>query len=65
MQKPRKPIQMIFLKCMNWNTETCPHRNCVPVRLALLNPSPRVMLSEKTRRQLYDLCRTCERLKLP
>ena len=65
MEKQGKSIHMLFLKCTNWNTDACPHRNSVPVRLALLNPSPRVMLSEKTTRQLYELCRACRKLKLP
>jgi len=59
-----KPIEMIFLKCLRWNTGACPHRNSIPMRLALLNPAPRVMLSEKTNLQLFRICSTCPDKKL-
>ena len=59
-----KPFDMLFLRCTRWNTESCPHRNSIPMRLAMINPAPRVMLSEKTHRQLYRLCLQCPRKKL-
>jgi len=54
---------MIFLKCRRWNTDACPHRNSIPMRLSLLNPAPRIMLSEKTNRQLFRICTTCPNKK--
>ena len=59
MEENAKSVEMIFLKCRNWNTDACPQRSSIPMRLSLLNPAPRVMLSEKTNRQLHYICSNC------
>ena len=59
MEKESRSVEMLFLKCRNWNSDACPHRNSIPMRLSLLNPAPRLMLSEKTNRQLLDICSAC------
>lgn len=64
MEKDTRSIEMIFLKCLNWNTRECPHRDSIPMRLSMLNPAPRVMLSEATNRQLFRICSACPHKKL-
>lgn len=59
-----KSVDMIFLKCRHWNTEACPHRSTIPMRLSLLNPAPRIMLAEKTNRQLFRICSSCPNRKI-
>ena len=65
MENGFQPVEMLFLKCVHLNTDVCPHRSSIPMRLALINPAPRVMLSEKTLHQLYRLCSKCPQRKLP
>ena len=64
MGKKASSVEMIFLKCRHWNTDACPHRNSIPMRLSTLNPAPRVMLSEKTNGQLFRTCSTCPNKKI-
>ncbi len=64
MEKDTRSVEMIFLKCRHWNTDACPHRSSIPMRLSLLNPAPRLMLSEKTNRQLYRICSNCQDKKI-
>ncbi len=63
MEKDSRSVEMIFLKCRHWNTDACPHRSSIPMRLSLLNPAPRVMLSEKTNCQLFRICSACPNKK--
>ena len=55
--------ELLFTRCENWNTSTCPHLKNAIMGLSLINKEHLFLLSDKTVSQLKALCRHCPTFK--
>jgi hypothetical protein len=51
--------ELLFARCANWNTQTCPQQRNPIMGLSLINRDHLFLLSDETVSQLKVICRDC------
>jgi hypothetical protein len=55
--------ELLFMRCQNWNTSRCPHRQDAVMALAAINQDHLFLLADETVAKLKKLCRECHRFQ--
>lgn len=60
MQNQKANIsELLFTRCLHWNTHACPHRRQSEMGLSAINRSNLYVLSDRTVAVLNALCGNC------
>ena len=54
---------LLFNRCANWNTDTCPHLRNPQMQLSIINAPHCYLLNDKTVEVLNGLCEGCSVLQ--
>ena|GEM_PF-2644451 len=55
--------ELLFARCENWNTPTCPHQRNAIMGLSIINQDHLFLLSDETVSQLKKMCKRCSAFK--
>jgi hypothetical protein len=60
MQSQKSNIsELLFTRCLHWNTRACPHRSQAEMGLSAINQLNLYVLSDRTVAALNALCGNC------
>jgi len=55
--------ELLFARCENWTTPTCPHQTNAIMGLSIINQEHLFLLSDETVLQLKKMCQGCRHFK--
>jgi len=55
--------ELLFARCENWDTSTCPYQNNAVMGLSIINQAHLFLLSDETVSQLKKMCGSCPAFK--